>query len=69
MTENRKTAEECDRTYRVVGVRGDNSRIVLDEGLARHQADHLRELLRITNAFPSVDVELEGPTDAKEPDV
>jgi hypothetical protein len=47
------------QTYRVVGTNADNNRITLDEGLAKPRAEHIRRMLVVANAFPTVGIEPE----------
>ena len=43
--------------YRVVGVRADGVRVVVDEGITADRARHFRMLLVDANAFPDARVE------------
>jgi hypothetical protein len=47
--------------YRVVGVRADGTRVVVDEGLTLEQVHQANMLLTRANAFPDVWVEPDGP--------
>jgi hypothetical protein len=48
---------DSSETYRVVGVRADGARVVVEEGLTIERANHVRTLLLNANAFPEVKVE------------
>jgi hypothetical protein len=47
--------------YRVVGVRADGVRVVVDEGITAERAQHFRMLLIDANAFPDARVEADEP--------
>ena len=55
-----QTQTTCARTatYRVIGVRDDGTRIVLDDALTRDRAVALRKALLSGRAFPDVHLEL-----------
>jgi hypothetical protein len=46
-------------TYRVVGVNGDRTRVILDEGLTKQRAQQMRRLLLGANTFPRVAIDPE----------
>jgi hypothetical protein len=45
---------------RVVCVRADGARVIIDDGLSTERAHHIRMLLVAANAFPDVSVEPDG---------
>lgn len=53
--------EPKPQTYRVVGVNGDNSRIILDEGLSPGRAEQMKRRLLEAKAFPRVEIETAEP--------
>ncbi len=59
--------EPTHRTYRVVGVGADKSRVTLDERLTLERAEEVKRLVLVANAFPAVSIEPEGPDDGAPP--
>lgn len=54
------SAEQPAATYRVIGVRNDGTRIILDDALPRERAVALRKALVGSRAFPELHVEMHG---------
>ena len=44
--------------YRVVGIRADESRMVICEHLTRHQAERTKQAVASEHIFPSVEIEV-----------
>jgi hypothetical protein len=47
------------KTYRVVGVNADRSRVILDEGLTKPRAEQARRMLLGADSYPTVKIEPE----------
>ena len=46
-------------SYRVIGVKADGTRVLIDDGLSHARARHVRFMLLFAGAFPEVEVERE----------